>query len=94
MPGRVFFFDQLGLPRLEVHLDIHCEMTGRMLEEIERVLLMSNFDRVLGYVDTNSTLAGELVVAKLCIPVTDNPGLRSFNKRMAEGINRILNESD
>ncbi|EQM72356.1 non-hydrolyzing UDP-N-acetylglucosamine 2-epimerase [Stutzerimonas stutzeri] len=91
------FFDQLGIPRpnylLDIHGGSHGAMTGRMLSEVERVMLEAKPDRVLVYGDTNSTLAGALAAAKLNIPVAHiEAGLRSFNMRMPEEINRILTD--
>jgi UDP-GlcNAc3NAcA epimerase len=89
------FFDELGLRQPDHHLAIHSlghgAMTGRMLEELEAVMLAERPAQVLVYGDTNSTLAGALAAAKLNIPVAHvEAGLRSFNRRMPEEVNRVL----
>jgi len=88
-------FEELDIPRPKYNLEIsvgqHGAMTSRMLEGVEHDLLQEKPDWLLIYGDTNSTLAGALAAAKLHIPVAHvEAGLRSFNMRMPEEVNRIL----
>lgn len=91
------FFQELQIPRPKYVLDInggsHGQMTGRMLESLDNILASENPDAVLVYGDTNSTLSGALSASKLHVPVIHvEAGLRSYNKKMPEEINRVLTD--
>jgi UDP-GlcNAc3NAcA epimerase len=91
------FFDELDIPKPDHHLAIsggsHGAMTGRMLAGIDSLITEEKPDWVLVYGDTNSTLAGALSAAKLHVPVAHvEAGLRSFNRRMPEEVNRVLTD--
>jgi len=91
------FFEQLPLPTpnydLGVGSGLHGAQTGRMLERLEPIVVSEQPEVLLVYGDTNSTLAGALVGAKLHVPVAHvEAGLRSFNRRMPEEINRVLTD--
>jgi len=91
------FFEELNIKKPEVALGIkgtgHGSTTAKMLEGIEKTILDLKPDACLVYGDTNSTLAGALAASKLHIPVIHvEAGLRSFNKKMPEEINRVLTD--
>jgi UDP-GlcNAc3NAcA epimerase len=89
------FFEELEIPApkyaLDIHGGSHGDMTGRMMAALEPVIMAEKPAWMMVYGDTNSTLAGALVAAKLHIPVAHvEAGLRSFNRRMPEEINRVV----
>jgi len=91
------FFSELGIPEPNEHLKVHGgghgAMTGRMLELLEPLIEACQPDIALVYGDTNSTIAGALAAAKLHVPVAHvEAGLRSFNRRMPEEVNRVLTD--
>jgi UDP-GlcNAc3NAcA epimerase len=91
------FFDEMEIPHPDYNLHInslsHGAMTGRMIEEIEKVIIKETPDLLLVYGDTNSTLAGALAASKLHVKVAHvEAGLRSYNMKMPEEINRILTD--
>ena len=91
------FFEEMQIPEPKYNLNInglgHGAMTGQMMEEIEKVLLIEKPDAVVVFGDTNSTIAGALTAKKLHIKVIHiEAGLRSFNIQMPEEVNRIVTD--
>lgn len=91
------FFEDLGLPRPDVHLAVgsasHARQTAHLMTELERVLMRAVPDLVVVVGDVNSTLAAALVAAKEHIPVAHvEAGLRSGDRSMSEEVNRVVTD--
>jgi UDP-N-acetylglucosamine 2-epimerase len=88
------FFEELGLSEPQYRLDAgsgtHAQQTARMLPGIEEAILAESPEAVVVFGDTNSTLAGALAAVKLDVPIAHvEAGLRSFDRKMPEEVNRI-----
>lgn len=91
------FFSEMGIPAPKYNLHIgggtHGENTGRMIEQIEKILVAETPTAVLLYGDTDSTLAGAIAASKLVVPIVHvESGLRSYRRGMPEEINRVVTD--
>jgi UDP-N-acetylglucosamine 2-epimerase (non-hydrolysing) len=91
------FFDELGIPRPDLNLNVgsgsHAQQTAAIMTAFEQVLLEQTVDLVLVVGDVNSTIACALVASKLGVPVAHvEAGLRSYDRRMPEEVNRVLTD--
>jgi UDP-N-acetylglucosamine 2-epimerase (non-hydrolysing) len=91
------FFEQLGMPRPDVNLEVgsgsHSRQTAEVMTRFEPVVQERRPDLVLVYGDVNSTVAAALVCAKLLVPVGHvEAGLRSRDRTMPEEINRLMTD--
>jgi len=91
------FFDEMTLPEPLVNLSVgsgtHAWQTGNMMIKLEKTMTEHRPDLVMVPGDTNSTLAGALVAAKLHVPVAHvEAGARSYDMRMPEEVNRRLTD--
>ena len=89
------FFDELGIPSPDINLSVgsgsHGRQTAKMIERIEQVILDQKPNAIVVYGDTNSALAAGIAASKIHIPVVHiEAGLRSYNKKMPEEVNRIM----
>lgn len=89
------FFEEMGIPRPDYNLGIsggsHGEMTGKMLIELEKVLIKEQPDMLLVFGDTNSTLAAALAAVKLQIPICHvEAGVRAGSLDNPEDANRTM----
>ena len=92
------FFQEFNLPKPDYNLDIGSGLpgyqVGQMIKKIEKILRENKYDLVLVYGDTNSTFAGAFAATKSNIKVAHiESGLRSFDRRMPEEINRLLTDN-
>jgi UDP-N-acetylglucosamine 2-epimerase (non-hydrolysing) len=91
------FFDELGIPRPDINLNVgsgsHAQQTAAIMTAFEQVLLEQAIDLVLVVGDVNSTIACALVASKLGVAVAHvEAGLRSYDRRMPEEVNRVLTD--
>jgi len=92
------FFEDLGMPEPDIYLGIgsgsHAEQTAKVMVEFEKICIEHKPSMIVVVGDVNSTIACSMVAAKLWIPSAHvEAGLRSFDRKMPEEINRILTDT-
>src|SRR3989339_483459 len=89
------FFNEMEIPKPDIQLDIngkyYTEKMGKMFNALKKVFNENNFDSVIVFGDVNSTLAGAIAAVKNnCKIIHIESGLRSYDRRMPEEINRVI----
>jgi UDP-N-acetylglucosamine 2-epimerase (non-hydrolysing) len=90
-------FEDLGMAAPDINLGVgsgtHAEQTAKVMVALETTIQEQASELVIVFGDVNSTMAGAIVAAKLCVKIAHvESGLRSFDRTMPEEINRIVTD--